>query len=464
MTFYLTLIISTGLIIYLQMLLWKKTKNFLLVLPTLFLYYWSMLGAWFITYDLFNNNKLENYGLHYYGYFQKLFAIELNGDYLKSIIYYALYIICYQLTCLFLIKKPQEQNGKKPITINHNLVFLISGLSLVLSYIFIRRQLEEASLNHESIYLFISHNNGKFYSLFQLFKSFSVLTAFTGFMIYLDRNQALQIASKPIKYGMVKYLLLITIVLFFTLIIGSRHDIVFSGLFTIIFSFINRKKVSPKNMVIVALTLMVPIFLIELTRAMPVLDALHLNMGEAPKEATQHFSGIQAVTSLVFSNEIFSGHMSMYGAIHYQVPITYGSSFATLAYSLVPRLILPNRPPDIYQHYITIAQNPGVQGFTINHITGWYLNFGVIGVILGGIALGALFAFIWNIFPKNMSEKRTLVRFMMILAIPGFIASIPMIIRTGPEGYKSVILEGMVIPAVLFWAASLNSEKKHYEL
>ncbi len=52
------------------------------------------------------------------------------------------------------------------------------------------------------------------------------------------------------------------------------------------------------------------------------------------------------------SNEIFAAHFSMYGALHYHLPFTWGASAVNLVASAVPRLAWPNRPPDVYAYYV----------------------------------------------------------------------------------------------------------------
>jgi len=199
------------------------------------------------------------------------------------------------------------------------------------------------------------------------------------------------------------------------------------------------------------------VFMIELTRGMPLLDYLGLNPGTGLAAKTEiHISGEQTFISLLFSNEIFAGHMSMYGAVHSNLPLTYGSSFISLFSSLLPRFILPDRPPDIYQYYISIAENPGSQGFTINHATGWYLNFGTPGLIFGGILLGLSMAYCRNIFYTESKSKNRFYLCIRVLALAGMVAFIPMLIRTGPEGYKALAFEGILIPVLIIWVSQFN--------
>ena len=153
--------------------------------------------------------------------------------------------------------------------------------------------------------------------------------------------------------------------------------------------------------------------------------------------------------------------MSMYGAIHYHLPLTYGSSFSNLAHSMIPRIISPNRPPDIYQHYISVARKPGLQGYSINHATGWYLNFGLIGVLLGGLTLGLLLVLLYNLYQSNFDNLHSYLKILISIGIARYISFIPLIIRAGPEGYKSVIFECLLIPVFLLWVSTFSFKKSY---
>jgi len=160
----------------------------------------------------------------------------------------------------------------------------------------------------------------------------------------------------------------------------------------------------------------------------------------------------RAITGIVFSNELFAGHFSMYGVIHYNVPINLGISFKNLVYSFIPSFIQKERPQDVYGYYAEQLKLPKDQGFTINHITAWYINFGLIGILIGPVFIGLILmsplligSKIWNHFPGNTA-------IFIISMITCFGA---MLIRSGPEGVKSILYEGIIIPMGLIWGYTL---------
>jgi hypothetical protein len=81
------------------------------------------------------------------------------------------------------------------------------------------------------------------------------------------------------------------------------------------------------------------------------------------------------LSNLVFSNELFAGHFSMYGVLKKNVQPNYGISFKNLIYSFIPSSLVKQRPEDTYAYYSKQMKFRGSQGFTVNYITAWYLNF-----------------------------------------------------------------------------------------
>ena len=162
------------------------------------------------------------------------------------------------------------------------------------------------------------------------------------------------------------------------------------------------------------------------------------------------FSTGSSIYSILFSNELFYAHFSMYGVIHKNVPITFGSSFKYLASSVIPRAIYDNRPTDIYQYYSNAVNASKGQIHTIHHATGCYLNFGLAGLIFGAFILGMLFVIASFLQFYTLGNNRLfflLLQFLMPFLICGQLVTF---ITAGPEAYKSMILEGILIPVLLF--------------
>jgi hypothetical protein len=90
------------------------------------------------------------------------------------------------------------------------------------------------------------------------------------------------------------------------------------------------------------------------------------------------------------------------------------------------------------------------QGYSIHHATGWYLNFGVPGVVMGACLLGFVWAALYNnVVQSNRQAGSGWWRVFCIVGFFTFSASLPIIIRSGPEIYKSVLVESFFVPVAV---------------
>ncbi|MGC3974398.1 MAG: hypothetical protein QM771_08475 [Nitrospira sp.] len=122
--------------------------------------------------------------------------------------------------------------------------------------------------------------------------------------------------------------------------------------------------------------------------------------------------------------------------------------------SLVPRVFWAERPPDVYLHYAGQIGAPEGQGYTIHHVTGWYLNFGVLGVLIGAFVWGAIWAKCYAGIYRSGLQRSLFWRVWTRLAPWMFVAGIQMLIRTGFEGYKALLVEALFLPTVILLLAS----------
>ena len=69
----------------------------------------------------------------------------------------------------------------------------------------------------------------------------------------------------------------------------------------------------------------------------------------------------------------------MYGVLAAGVEPRFGYSLYSLVCSVIPRVLWPDRPRDIYLYYSESVGAIQNQGYSLHHATGWYLNFGYPG-------------------------------------------------------------------------------------
>jgi hypothetical protein len=152
---------------------------------------------------------------------------------------------------------------------------------------------------------------------------------------------------------------------------------------------------------------------------------------------------IYSISNLIFSNELFAGHFSMYGVLKEKVQPSYGISFKNLVYSFIPSVFAKQRPEDAYMYYSHQMRFRGTQGFTINYITAWYLNFSYLGLLLGPFFIAVVLLLPFYLSWKLSSNKGRLFSVIAICGITGFAA---MMVRSGPESSKALLYEGVLIP------------------
>ena len=149
------------------------------------------------------------------------------------------------------------------------------------------------------------------------------------------------------------------------------------------------------------------------------------------------------LTNMIFSNELFAGHFSMYGVLNKDVSPKFGFSFKNLLYSFVPSSSDENRPLDAYSYYAQEMKFKEGQGFTINYITAWYLNFSYFGLILGPLFLTLILLLPFYLSTKSQSNFYQLFALIALCGITGFGA---MMVRSGPESFKALLYESVIIP------------------
>jgi hypothetical protein len=149
------------------------------------------------------------------------------------------------------------------------------------------------------------------------------------------------------------------------------------------------------------------------------------------------------LTNMIFSNELFAGHFSMYGVLSKNVKPKIGFSFKNLLYSFVPSTAVKTRPLDAYSYYAQEMKFKDGQGFTINYITAWYLNFSYFGLILGPLFLSIILLFPFYLWKRSTNRLYQLFAVIALCGTTGFAA---MMVRSGPESFKALLYESIIIP------------------
>jgi len=451
MKYIFLLSIITLISIFLAYLIYRKTKSVAVIIGFLLIYYWTFNGAWLFVYDVLSGFRGKELGFTYYVIEKKMFPLMLDTNYFLSILYYGIFFISLQLTLYIFLRKfkADESEGKGPIRLFPLHLFLISFLSLIFSYLCVHHKFLEAIDTETSLYYVLRHTPNRYNTLHLVFNMFAVYTAYLTLVLYISGKNAryFYLNNKKLLTGILIFVN-ITIISLYFILIGNKHDLIFAGLFGLLFYFANNLKIQWKKIVLFFVIIIFPLTLTDFVRGLPLLNY-------ATKMPNEDFNGrnIPSYMNVLVNNEMFYAHFSMYGTLSKDVDHTYGKSFLNLAESFIPRVVMPVRSEDAYTHYSNSIGAAKGQGYTIHHATGWYINFGVIGVLLAGILWGLLWGWIIR---QNARISRFRNKFMIIvysLAPSLFVAFIPNLIRNGIEAYKGLFLEAILLPALIVFIA-----------
>lgn len=449
--FHFLLVAVTLVYCLLVLLVWQRSRNPGFPMGFFFLYYWTLSGAWDLVTDLSGGHS----GKRYSYLLDKLFPVELNGDYFLALIYYSLFLLLVALT-VYLVLPGAEGDGKgdlRPegdkIRISHLRLILGSLICLAVAIFLVRDQLLQAMVLNKSGYQ-ITATGDQAQGLFRLHQSFNnlmVIPPALGIPILAAGKSGRFFTGSSSRFIVLGYLFLGAVLLAYAMVMGNKHEL-FTGLVTgTILYFV----IAPKPRFIRLGAGFVVIFLgiiaIDYTRSLSLTE---LAQGVNLAEAGDSFG------SILSSNESFSAHFSLYGVLHYSVPLTWGTSLVSLLASGVPRLFWATRPESVYHHYVTSVGAAGDQGYTIHHATGWYLNFGVVGIVFGAVFLGGLWAGLYRRTRRNLTANSLLWAAFPAVGFAFFTGGIPGLVRGGIEAYKAVILYSFLAPMLVLWLAKIR--------
>ncbi len=439
MSYYAVLAIATLLWFLLGAAIWFRTKSIAFVLGLGFIYYWTLWGGWFLIYDLRGGES----GMQYSYFFYKLFPVHLDADYFTTLLLFSLFVVTCEITVLFCAKRESAQLPARPIRIFHNKMLIIAAISGAVSFLIIRNSLGAASGLGVAAYQYVRNDPSisRFFTLHQVLNRICLFTTLMGLAICVSGRDAKYVAGRATPGHKALYVLLLAGVFLLNLTTGNRHDLILTLMIGAMFYLVNARKPKKLMLVLGCVTILLGVGIIGLTRGVSVKDTL-LETG---------FSGaaVSSFTTYAKSNEPFAAHISLYGVLHKQIELTYGSSLVVFLTSVIPRAIWVNRPDDIYVYYAARVGAVEGQGYTIHHATGWYLNFGTFGIVLGAVLCGWIWANRWTRFQRADGTRGYWQQVFDVIAFWMFTGSISLLVRTGPEGYKTVLLEGFLIPTLI---------------
>jgi len=439
---YFTLLAAATLVIAaLAAALYAQRRDVGLIVGIAALYYWSLYGAWSIVID-----KTGGFSGQHYQYLEaKMFPIALDGRYLLALALYAGFIILLELTLLVGLSRRRERPIPRLI-LRHEAI-LVAGLAAgVGSYLVIRDQLSVAWATHTSAYWYTRSGGGEWFTLHQVLNRVALIPPSIGMATLAAGRRSRFFVSVARRYTWPAYMLLAAAMGAFTFVLGNKNE-VFTALLTGVLAYagsVRRPQWWKVGMVVAAGLWFLAA--VDFFRATPL-----SRIGEAVLARGQDSGDVSHFVTT--SNEAFAAHFSLYGVLAAGTAPKFGYSMYSLACSLVPRVLWPERPRDIYLYYSESVGAIQNQGYSLHHATGWYLNFGYAGVALGAVVLGLIWTACLNARRRIRRRSGMLYRLFAIIAPWVLVAGLPPLIRAGPEGYKGLIIESFLIPLGVLLAA-----------
>ena len=426
---YFVMCAITIWVVFVSYRLAVRSSSLIPVVPIAAMYYWSLYGVWsWIPMKLSGGSSYTE---------DALFPINIDGYYLQSVIYYSLFIVVFSVFELHIVRE-RKRSREEQKTISENYISSINKLAdrrwygiglavLLLLFIYMwYRDLATAFSSGQSAYQVsrweTETGTAEYLSMF-LGNLFIALAIPLLFVTNRKRKRTFYIAMVGIYYGM-------------NFLLGNRSALL-SGLVlaVIIFGEIyGLKRVFRLRNILLAVGCLFFIQVISIVRGLSV---------SALVTGDFHVSIGDVFQSLTGSSEKDAAQVSMYCTLKKDVPFTYGKSILFLMSTVIPSFVGIERPERVYTHYIDHILPSGAEvGMTINHVTAWYINLGVIGIIIG--------ALVWGYTLRFFFVRRSKFLYMFGAALFSA-AAIPMIRDGGIECYKGCLLLGTIFPMIFVW-------------
>jgi hypothetical protein len=444
MEYFTLLALATVVITLLAAGLYRRSRDLGVVAGVCALYYWSLYGGWFVVIDKLGGSSGQHY--HYLEY--KMFPLALDGFYMASLATYAGFIVVVELALLLMLptamSPPVSPEGKNReelprLVLRHEPILIIGILAGLASYFVIREKLSTAWALNTSAYWYTRAQTGPWFTLHQVLNRVALVPAAIGLATLAAGNRSRFFINAAPRYVWPGYTVLLGGMGAFTFVLGNKNE-VFTALISGVLAYAGSLRRPDWRKLGVAFVVgLWFLTAIDFFRGTPI--------SRISEVLLQRYSESTDVGHFVASsNEAFAAHFSMYGVLATGTEPKFGYSLYSLVCSIIPRVLWPDRPPDIYLYY---SQSVGAienQGYSLHHATGWYLNFGYPGVAIGAMVLGLLWA--QTLSAKRRIRKSTglLFRLAAIIGPWLFAAGLPPLIRSGPEGYKGFVLECLLIP------------------
>jgi len=441
MEYFALLGAATLVIAVLAAVLYAQRRDTGLVVGIAALYYWSLYGAWSIVID-----KTGGFSGQHYQYLEaKMFPIALDGQYVLTLALYAGFIILLELTLLAGLSRRRERPIPR-LVLRHEAILFAGFAAGVASYLVIRDKLSMAWAMNTSAYWYTRSQSDQWFTLHQVLNRVALIPPAIGMATLAAGRRSRFFVNVERRYTWPAYVLLAAGMGAFTFVLGNKNE-AFTALLTGVLTYVGsvRRPQWWKIGLVLASGLWF-LAAVDFFRATPL-----SGIGEAVFARGQDSDDVGHFVTT--SNEAFAAHFSLYGVLEAGTAPKFAYSLYSLACSVIPRVLWPERPRDIYLYYSESVGTIQNQGYSLHHATGWYLNFGYAGVAMGAVTLGMVWTMCLNARQRIRRRSGLLYRLFAIIAPWVLVAGLPPLIRAGPEGYKGLVIESFLIPLGVLLAA-----------
>jgi hypothetical protein len=424
-------------------LLWTRTKNIGFVLGMLAIYFWTLQGGWGVSATIHQGSWSQEWTY----LLNKMFPVALDRDYMLALIYYGVFIFGVFAAATLTAGIGPPPPAQHPLVIDHRRLSIYCFLGTLVALLLSGDILFTAIRRGTSGYRLIAAGEamGLRYILFQLILRGTLLAACVGGAAWFTGAKGRLIRGRSRRLDGIRYAISLALLFLICVALGNKNALLL-GLVTALTLYGTNAK-NPK---------LAPIA-ISAFFALSLIAYISLIRNRSPLEALDALSSLDlpsAFHQALSSNEQYAAHLSMYGALSYDIAFTHGSSVLSLLASVVPRGLWPDRPETIYDYYAAEVGLASDQGFTIHHATGWYLNFGLPGLLAGAIVFGSFWGASFKLLQLNHRPPSSLAHTIRLTSFFLISGGLPRLLRGGPEDYKSFVLTTLIIPICFIYTAS----------
>ncbi len=465
---YLLLAVVTAAYVWLTRWAYRRSQDITLPVASGILYFWTCAGAWPFIADSLTGYHGFRIGMTYYYLMEKMFPFELDINYLKALALHSSFLAGVMLAWwLFLRKRHLAGSPMQTLPLDHRILWSIGTALCLLSIGLVLPDVSTAVMNNSSIYVAVSAGSGLRSTLRGLASQYGTLCLVVGYAINRSGGHFDSVLKRSVNRWVARtYPVAVLMNGIFLALIGDRHPLFISALVGALLAVRSYGQSGLRRVLPVLVICGLSIVLGGWVRSYTWQEVVTLEKCESPTpdpypydlsiiaHVPQEKGSMAHALEPIWTNELFAAHMSMYGVLRENVPLAPGASFDYLAHSFIPSA-LADRPPTIYDHYADKAGLRPGQGYTIHHGTAWYLNVGIPGPFMGGLLLGSMLMglYRWASATRTPGSWHTLLSVLPAF----FVGYLPQVMRTGPEAYKSLLVEGIALPLLLFAMASWRS-------